>query len=102
MKYGGSSNRATRSTTCCGIRPPSNPRRYERVTETRARERERKADAWFGAPREGQVPVRAAAGGSATPGRADEPRPAARWLRRIGRVLRDAVIAVAILAMVPI
>jgi len=72
------------------------------VTETRARERERKADQWFGAPREGQVPVRAAAGGSATPGRADEPRPAARWLRRIGRVLRDAAIAVAILAMVPI
>lgn len=48
------------------------------------------------------MPVRAAAGGSATPERADEPRPAARWLRRIGRVLRDAVIAVAILAMVPI
>jgi hypothetical protein len=72
------------------------------VTETRARERERKADQWFGAPREGQVPVRAAAGGSATPGGADEARPVARWLRRIGRVLRDAVIAVAILAMVPI
>lgn len=88
--------------TCCGIPARSNPRRYEPVTETRARERERAAAGWFGAPQEGQVPVRAATGGSATAGREDDLPAGSRWLRRIGRVLRDAIIGVAILAMVPI
>jgi hypothetical protein len=49
------------------------------------------------------VPVRAPAGGGAISAQGgDEPPVGSRWLRRIGRVLRDAVIAVAILAMVPI
>ena len=72
------------------------------MTDARARERERPADAWFGAPQEGQVPERAAQGGRAAAAGGDETPAGSRWLRRIGRVLRDAVIAVAIMAMVPI
>lgn len=72
------------------------------MTEARARERERPQDAWFGAPREGQLPVRAEAGGTSAAAGGDEMSTGSRWLRRIARVLRDAVIAVAVMAMVPI
>ena len=72
------------------------------MTESKVGERERPADEWFGAPREGQVPARAPLGGKAAAAGADETSTGSRWLRRIARVLRDAGIAVAIMAMVPI
>ena len=70
--------------------------------EARVGERERVAGEWFGAPLEGQVPVRASGGGTAAARDGAEPSTPSRWLRRIGRVLRDAAIVVAICAMVPI
>ncbi|MEK6612589.1 MAG: hypothetical protein AABZ29_07385 [Gemmatimonadota bacterium] len=72
------------------------------MTQSKIGERERPAGEWFGAPREGQVPVRAPLGGKAAGAGAGETSRGSHWLRRLGRVLRDAAIAVAILAMVPI
>ena len=72
------------------------------MTEASARERERSANGWFGAPQEGQVPARAAPGGGAAATGGAELSAGSRWLRRIARVLRDALLAVAIMAMVPI
>jgi len=91
------------------------------MTDPRVAERaaERAAHAWFDAAREGQVPMRAAAAGDADAFGAGPfaPGPAAvgsarsagrrdsalaRWRRRILRVLRDAAIAVAVVAAVPI
>lgn len=91
------------------------------MTDPRVAERaaERAAHGWFDAAREGQVPMRAAAasdahafgaaqslpgavaaGGASSAGRPESAL--ARWRRRILRVLRDAAIAVAVVAAVPI
>ncbi|MDQ8155467.1 MAG: hypothetical protein P3B98_12480 [Gemmatimonadota bacterium] len=80
----------------------------QRVGEReRVREREHQDGAWFGAPREGQMPV--PVGETATgAGYAAPPQPgaaetsAARWKRRAVRALRDLVISAAIIALVPI
>ena len=90
----------------CSIRAPSPTHRRDDMTDARVgereRERERLGGEWFGAPQEGQVPVRAdGAGGAAAKGAGDVPA-GRRWLRRMARVLRDAAIGVCLMAMVPI
>lgn len=88
----------------CSIRAPWPPHRRDEMTDARVgeRERERSGAEWFGAPQEGQVPVRAAgAGGAASKAAGDAPA-GSRWLRHMARVLRDAAIGVCLMAMVPI
>lgn len=90
----------------CSIRAPSPTHRRDEMTDARVgereRERERLGAEWFGAPQQGQVPVRpAGAGGAASRDTGDQPA-GRRWLRRMARVLRDAAIGVCLMAMVPI
>ena len=75
------------------------------MSDARVGERARAGHGWFGAPQEGQVPVRAAnaadAGLGAAAGKAPESaRP--RWVRRGLRVVRDLAICVALIAIVPL
>jgi hypothetical protein len=72
------------------------------MTQSRVGERDRVGAEWFGAPNEGQVPVRAGGTGGVRTGDKDAPAPGTRWTRRLLRVLRDAAIGAAILAMVPV
>jgi len=64
------------------------------------RDRERAAHEWYGAPREGQVPVRASEGADAAASAAR--RVPARWKRFALRVLRDALIGAVLVATIPL
>jgi hypothetical protein len=64
--------------------------------------RHRTAHAWFGASSEGNVPARPADSSGGVTGEPIQPPAGTRWLRRVGRILRDAILMAGILAMVPV
>src|SRR5450759_2827918 len=70
--------------------------------EAQVNARHRTAHAGFGASSEGNMPARSADSGGSVAGEPKLPPTGTRWIRRVGRILRDAILMAGILAMVPV